>query len=188
MEVSDQKLLRLIKNNNELAFQELYNRYWEKLWHISSGILDDEDMAKDTVQDVFINVWLKRNELHISNLNAYLYQAVKLRCFEHLRKNRIHRKLLDRVATLLPRNDVEENINFNDTRNILSHSLQSIPPKSLAIFRMSRDHAMTHREIADELQISTKTVEYHISLSLKRLRQLLAKSSVLIITFFSLFH
>src|SRR5690606_35123506 len=97
-------------------------------------------------------------------------------------------KLLDRVATLLPRNDVEENINFNVTRNILSHSLQSIPPKSLAIFRMSRDHAMTHRAIADELQISTKTVEYHISLSLKRLRQLLAKSSVLIITFFSLFH
>ncbi|RNL90710.1 RNA polymerase sigma-70 factor [Sinomicrobium pectinilyticum] len=184
MEVTDNKLFDLIRENNELAFHEIYNRYWQKLLAISFSILQDREAAKDVVQDVFIRIWIKRGELDIENVNAYLHQAVKLKCFEYLRKNKINQKLLDRVNHILHANDVEEAMNLKETQSILQKSIQSIPAKSLAIFRMSRDDSMSNREIAEKMQISRKAVEYHITVSLKHLRKLITESTVLFLFYF----
>ncbi|MBC9796540.1 RNA polymerase sigma-70 factor [Sinomicrobium weinanense] len=184
MEVTDNRLFDLIRENNELAFHEVYNRYWQKLLVVSSSILQDREAAQDVVQDVFIRIWIKRRELEIENVNAYLYQAVKLRCFEYLRRNKINQKLMDRINHILHVNDVEESLNLKETQGILQKSIQSIPAKSLVIFRMSRDDAMSHREIAEKMQISKKAVEYHITVSLKHLRKLLTESTILFLFYF----
>ncbi|UGU16667.1 RNA polymerase sigma-70 factor [Sinomicrobium kalidii] len=179
MEVTDNKLFDLIRENNELAFHEIYNRYWQKLLALSSSILQDREMAKDAVQDVFIHIWIKRQDLDIKHVNAYLHQAIKLKCFEYLRKNRINQNLLARVNHILHTNNVEENMNLRETRELLQKGMQSIPAKSLAVFKMSRDDSMSNREIAEKMQISQKTVEYHITVSLRYLRKLMADSAIL---------
>ncbi len=63
MEVSNKKLLALLKGNSELAFQQIYEKYWENLYRVSSTILKDGELAKDVIQEVFIKIWLRRNDL-----------------------------------------------------------------------------------------------------------------------------
>jgi len=63
MEASNKKLLAHLKGNCELAFQQIYEKYWENLYRVSSTILKDGELAKDVIQEVFIKIWLRRNDL-----------------------------------------------------------------------------------------------------------------------------
>ncbi|MEO1009692.1 MAG: RNA polymerase sigma-70 factor [Bacteroidota bacterium] len=163
----------LLKKDNALAFRRIYEEFWEGLFRVSFGILQDEALAKDIVQEVFVTIWTKRKTLDISHGKAYLYRAVKLRCFEYLRKGRIPRIVLDRASQIAQEHTFEDNLDLMDTQQRLEKGMANIPKKSLQVFKMSRFQKLSNQEIAEELQVSPKTVEYHITKSLRHLRQVL---------------
>lgn len=70
---SDEQLLRLLQQNDEAAFTEIYNRYWKILYSSAHNILQVKDAAEDAVQEVFISLWKRRNLVHIESLKAYLF-------------------------------------------------------------------------------------------------------------------
>ncbi|MFS4456137.1 RNA polymerase sigma-70 factor [Maribacter sp. 2304DJ31-5] len=173
MSASNDTLLLLLKENNEFAFQQIYNRYWKRLFQIAFSILQNEELAKDAIQDVFVKIWTKRHDLDIKHLEAYLYRAAKLKCFEILRRSKIKQKVLNRFNKITEGNNVDETIDYHDTQDKISRAMQNIPQKSLRVFQMSRNQNLSNKQIAEELDISYKTVEYHISVSLKHLKKVM---------------
>ena len=85
-DISDRHLLNLLKEDNRLAFSELYNRYWEELYQFGFSVLQDENCAKDVVQDIFFYLWRKRKTLNIQNLASYLFMSVKFEVMRQLKK------------------------------------------------------------------------------------------------------
>lgn len=172
--VTDQELYRQISTGNEIAFRIFYDRYWKRVIQIADRILMDKEMAKDVVQDVFVSIWTKRGSTEIKNVKAYIYQSIKLSCFDKLRSIKHHESLLSRSQIILESKDFEDKINFEDTSFRINSGISSLPEKTKKIFKLSRERSLSNHQIAKELDISPKTVEYHISVSLKHLRKNLA--------------
>ncbi|MEM7486866.1 MAG: RNA polymerase sigma-70 factor [Bacteroidota bacterium] len=172
--LTDQELYRQISMGNELAFKTLYDRYWKRVIQIADRILMNKEMAKDVVQDVFVSIWTKRGSVQIKNVKAYIYQSIKLSCFDKLRSIKHHESLLGRSQIILESKDFEDKINFEDTSFRINSGISSLPEKTKKIFKLSRERSLSNHQIAKELDISPKTVEYHISVSLKHLRKNLA--------------
>ena len=171
--LSDEKLLTLLKKGNALAFDELFNRYWALLFKSADKLLLDEDAAKDVVQEIFVDLWKRRETLQVSNLKAYLLQAVKYQIVEQLRKGKFTERHEERLISLHFSNATEEMVMANELYESLERSLQGLPDRCYEIFLMSRFENLSNREIANRLNISIRTVETQISNALRYLRRTL---------------
>lgn len=185
-----------MKDNNQLFgdekndFKDVFRMYFQPLCHLSRYYLEDEDEAKEIVQEAFVKLWEIRSNLHSnSNLGNFLFTLVKNNCLNILKRRQIllkhHEKIrwmelhyqyksLERIeADFLEINELKEKIEF---------SIQKLPKHCSAVFKMSRLDGMKNNEIAKKLGISIKTVEAHLTKALKILRIEL-KDYLLLISF-----
>ncbi|MEM9856925.1 MAG: RNA polymerase sigma-70 factor [Bacteroidota bacterium] len=169
--LSDLELLELTKKGNEFAFSKLFDRYWKDLYRFGFDILHDDDQTKDAVQEVFCRIWINRTKLNVSNPKSYFIKAVKNRVLDQLKLNSFKEYddqfLIDEPAV----NHVEEAIEYRETNAHILSQLDQLPKKSKEIFFLSRYSNLSNQEIANRLSMSKRTVEWHISEALKRLRK-----------------
>lgn len=154
-------------------FKEFYN----PLCNFAATIIRDNRMAQDVVQDVFTKVWAKREELAInSNEKSYLFQAVKNRAFEVLRKRKSESNLdLNKLEESLNQSShIDEEANKYMLKEFLNKSIRQLPPKCQEIFILNKMNGLTYKEIAEELDISVKTVENQIGKAYRKLRVMMA--------------
>ncbi|MBO9632515.1 MAG: hypothetical protein J7578_05310, partial [Chitinophagaceae bacterium] len=97
---SDQQLLESLKLNEERAFTEIYNRYWEQLYRSAYRKLNDKSPAREIVHDVLIDIWKRRAILDVEHLPAYLEKAIRFRVINHLNRNKAT-TFLDSFQTIL---------------------------------------------------------------------------------------
>lgn len=169
--VSDEKLVTLLTKNNEEAFEEIYDRYWEPLFSYTYNVLSNQAAAKDVVQNIFISIWERRDKLSVRNLYAYLLQSAKYQIASNLRKNRLDDRHLSELKFIGSVNTTDENIVFKESKKEILAHLENVPNRSRIVFYMSRFDCFTNQEIAETLGISIRTVETHISKVLKYLRK-----------------
>ncbi len=177
MFMNDFELLKKIKNNDEIAFKVIFNEYYSRLYYFILEFISFDDIAENIVQDTFFTLWNKRNELKDdSNLNAYLFTVAKNNCLYRLRDQRYRQKLF--TTNTLDQNELEMNIEvlntldssaytFEEIERIIERTLEELPPQCKRVFILSRFEERKNREIAEELNISVKVVEKHISKGLK---------------------
>ncbi len=172
IEISDEILMDRLKNNDEMAFEEIYNRYWLKAFRIAKQKLNSKELAEELIQDLFSNFWLKRNSIQINlNLEAYLMVSIRNLVISHVRSYLIKEKRTSQIEShFLAENNIENLINEAELNNAFNLAVEKLPEKSREVFSLSRFEHKSTLEIADNLNISHKTVEYHISKSLKFLR------------------
>lgn len=180
---SDEELFNLLKKDNGFALDELFNRYWEKLFKSADKLLFDEDAAKDVVQNVFVKLWENRNSVMVSNLYAYLLQATKYQVVSYLRKGKFTAQHEDELESLGSVNNTEQTINFNELNHVIIESLEQIPGRCREIFYLSRFEYLSNKEIADRLDISIRTVETQISKALKYIRETLETTWIVFLLF-----
>lgn len=168
--LGDRQLMRMISQNDHSAFEVVYTRYWELLVKTAYNITQDKEVCYDCVQEIFVNLWVKRKRVVIKDLSSYLFGAVRLKMFEYLRNGNISQKHLDRVNTIISSNNVEQTINHNELKRELDLSLAKLPARCKEVFELSRFEYISHTGIANKLNISSKTVEGHITKALKQLR------------------
>src|SRR5688572_6945559 len=96
----DEQLLRLLTENDENAFSEIYNRYWKPLYISVQNILHNTDPAQDAVQEVFISLWQRRHTVQIESLKAYLFQAARFQVFKAIRADKAQTNFYDRLAVV----------------------------------------------------------------------------------------
>jgi RNA polymerase sigma-70 factor (ECF subfamily) len=173
---TDEALVKLLPGSEAVkAFEELYNRYWEKLIVHATVKLKNEANAEEVVQQVFINLWRRRDKVAIKyTFHTFIASAVKFEIFNFLAKQQRLKSL--HVAAADSLNEVDSTAGdsiFDHRMALLQEELSRLPEKTRIIFSLSRQEEMSGKEIAEKLNISTKTVEAHITKALKQLRSAL---------------
>jgi len=167
---ADNELLVLIREDNRNAFEQLYNRYWSKLYLSAYKILRERHGSEDIVQEVLVKLWIRRHELAIDNLNAYLHNAVRFQVFNHIRNCKVRVSLFEEIEALPVANNAENTLLAFDFNRKLEGGVTGLPEKCREIFLLSRREQLSTKEIAGKLDLSPKTVENQLTIALRRLR------------------
>jgi RNA polymerase sigma-70 factor (ECF subfamily) len=169
----DDLIIRLRQDDKE-AFNVLFYMYAEKLQKFSMTFFSKAEEAEEIVQDVFIKIWVKRKNINNpASFNAYIYTIAKNMIFNSLKKNIYHKKFetFQYNTKQAFQNTTENDVLYQETRQRLESALEQLPAKRREVFLMSRRYGLKNKEIAEKLDISLKTVESHMSLSLKFLKE-----------------
>jgi len=172
-------VLRL-KDGDNKAYEQIYNALYPRLFYFIREYIADEEIVRNILQDTFLILWEKRTLLSEEiNLAAWLYTVTKNKALKHLRHqeyvNQFSREKIQTFnedtlnAFALERLDTSM-LSLHEIENLIDKTLKSLPPQYSEIFKMSRYGDNKNREIADKLSISEKTVEAHITKTLKLLR------------------
>jgi RNA polymerase sigma-70 factor (ECF subfamily) len=167
---ADTELVRLMAEGEEPALRELFDRYWSSLFRRANNFLDNEDAAKDCVQEVFIWLWLHRDTLDIGNMEHYLHQATRFQAFKALREQKAAGNFESRLIQFTETIMASDVLEFKELKAFLDSLIDSLPEDQRLIFRLHREESLTYKEIAERLNISVKTVEKKMSMSLRYLR------------------
>jgi len=159
--------------DSEEAFKELFFEFFPTLCVYASKIVDDNETARDIVQEVFFNIWKNRKKIELeSSFRNFIVTAVRNQCTDILRK----RTVIDRFATRSPstmepsEQSPEEIYTINELEQIIGKAIQKLPPNIREAFDMNRFKGMTYNEIAQQMSLSPKTIEAYISKALSILR------------------
>jgi RNA polymerase sigma-70 factor (family 1) len=166
---SDEKLTVLLKQGDQTAFTEIYNRYWAEMYYHTFRMLKDEDTSKDVVQDVFSTLWLKSSELNVSTkLSGNLYISVRNKVLNLVAQNKVRSDYLSSVAAFV--SQTTNDASLYDDREILElveAEIRNLPSRMREIFELSRKDNLSHKEIAERLNLSDQTVKKQVQNALK---------------------
>ncbi|WP_081167616.1 RNA polymerase sigma factor [Niastella populi] len=167
---TDDQLLKRLYQNDEGAFAEIYNRYWKPLYTSAHNILQVREAAQDAVQEVFISLWKRRQDLQVDVLQSYLHQAVRFQVFKAVRAGKTDQDFFNRLSLISKDILIEDPVLFKELESIYQQLIQSLPPDEQEIFLLHRDGGLTYKQIAEQKNISVKTVEKKMSRALKEIR------------------
>lgn len=170
--LSDEMLVKLLRVDDAAAFQEIYRRYFRPLTLTALSRLRTQETAEEIIQEVFMSLWEKRAKQDIQQLKAYLFAALRYQIIDFYKSRILTERYVDcdAVEQVLPQNTTESDLDFQEITSIFKNVVESLPPKTKQIFRLSRVDHETTREISLRLKIPERTVEYHITSALKTLR------------------
>ena len=168
--LTDIQLINLLKSDDESAFTEIYNRYWKILFQTSYSIIQDEESAKDVVQNVFISLWQRREVSNIQSLKPYLQQSARFLVLKAIRSNKTDSRFYDRVKEITSEILNDDPLIFKEQQNLIQSLLNTLPENCKETFRLSREEGYTYKQIASQFSISEKAVEKRMSKSLKHIR------------------
>ncbi|WP_069659625.1 RNA polymerase sigma-70 factor [Arcticibacter eurypsychrophilus] len=184
---TDQELLNLLKEDHVPAFDELYDRYWSKLYSAAYKRIKSREDAEEIVQNIFTDIWTKRTVLHIStSFEHYLFTAVKYMVFATFKKENSRRSYENYIVQMNQNSDnsTEEVIASNELQQNLAKIVENLPERCKAVYEMSRKEHCSNKEISSSLGISEKTVENHLTRALKSLRIRLKETGTLFLFLF----
>ena len=182
---NEPNIFNKIKSGDETAFSNLFNELYSSLCFFSNNYVTDMDKARSLVQQVFVDLWIKREKLNVTqSIKSYMYNAVKNKSIDYLRQHK---------------NTIQINANIENTQetpflnliqeaeisNKINDSINHLPERCREIFILCRFEGLKHKEIAEKLNISVKTVEMQIGIALKKLRESLSnQKSINLFTIF----
>ncbi len=149
-------------------FEIIYKKHYSNLRNTVENIINDKDASHDVVQEVFLKLWNKKNEIdHILDPKAYLFRSVINASLAYLENNKKRVRLSDIKIGSAESSD--SNLLLKELEVKVQIALDSLPPKCKVIFVLCRFENMKHKEIAQLLDISIKTVENQMGIAIKRL-------------------
>ncbi len=169
--------MELLEDGDEASFKVVYNHFYSRLFYFVSEYIPNKDLVENILQDTFLTLWEKKSNLRAgTNLNAYLYTVAKNNSLKKLRDQRYRQALfqspqlsefeLELQAGALDKLDTSE-ILFSEIEQIIQETLGTLPPQCKLVFELSRFQHRKNHEIAEELNISPKTVEGHMTKAIK---------------------
>lgn len=186
---SDNQLLQLVSQSDQQAFDELYERYFTRLFNYAYEKTGDRFLAQEVVQELFITIWQQRTRLAITGLaKSYIFTTAKHLIIDQYRReaSRAHYTNTFVSRQSLSTNQTEEQVWANELERSYQEFLAQLPPKCQQAFILSRQ-GYSNREIAQQMDITEKTVEQHISKALRLVRDWLP-NYLMILLVLSLIH
>ncbi len=163
------------KDNINLGdIESLYREYHKTLCNVAYTIVKDKDAAQDIIQNVFIQIWRKKDQTTIStSIKGYLIKATINASIYYVRssKRRIHLEEESAKGKPLAFNNSEDKLRENELEEKIKEALFRLPLKCRTIFLLNRYEGMKYKEIAEQLGLSLKTVENQMSIALEKLRR-----------------
>ena len=166
-------LLVRLKLGDKQAYEQIYFTFSKELLYAAFKKTGDKVVAEELVQNIFISLWEKRQDLQIKNLQAYLFGALKLSVINHVRSLVMENKYMEYQTLTYNENhqDTTNLVDLHDLSSIIEEGINSLPEKTQEVFRLSRYQHQSVKDISTDLNISEKAVEYHITRSIKRIKE-----------------
>ncbi len=180
--IEEKEWLQSMKAGDESALQKIFKHYYKYLVVTGYNITGDNEKAKDLVQDVFFELWKKREQIEVqTSLKAYLRRAVVNRSLNYIKTQKRFDFGDENFDAQTPDKtfSAQKNLEAQDLKVALNTAIDSLPAKCKAIFMLSRYEKLSHKEIAVKLDISTKTIENQITKALKIVRTAVEKYNIL---------
>ena len=171
-----EKLLDLalaIKNGDQLAFKAIHDLYYTKLYAYINGFTKNEYETEDILQETFIKFWNSRERLaDIDAINGYIFKTAYFTYIDKYRKDKRDKNALDgwKYKRLMEAIDEDDEINLNRIKKI-RQAIENLPARCKEVFVLCKFENLTHTQIADHLDISTKTVQAQMSVAYKKIRK-----------------
>ncbi len=173
MESQEKYIIEGLRSGRESAYRQLFEQYYQKLVVFACKYLEDLESARDIVQEFYLYLYESRHSISIqTSLKSYLYSAVKNRCLNQVKHEQVKEKHrnMSRSEANVSGPDLEEIMDAVELEARVYEIVSKLPEKCRQIYIMSRVDGKRNREIADELNLSIRTVETQISKALKSLK------------------
>lgn len=160
---------------DERAFIDIYDRYWYKLFLSAYRRIRDKDAAQNLVQDLFLKLWERRGMVTIDQLENYLFSSMRNATIDFLKRRMTAGQYVEyqKIFCASHSRATEEAVAANDLEEALEKGLRALSGKSEKVFRLYRMDHWPIEKIAGHLQLSEKTVHYHLTRSIKHIRSYL---------------
>ena len=182
-----------LRSGDEQAFSHLFHTYWKKLFSVAYRRVNDEQLAQDITQDVFMQLWDKRETLNInsSNIEYYLLKSIKNKVINHYTSAQVKQSVLNKVMERMEQiqDEIYDPKRYQELENYVDDQIEQFPQTMKAVFLM-RSEQLSIREIASRLNLSEQTVKNNTTEALHRLKRSLhkkfSKEDILIISILAL--
>ncbi|MGV3502600.1 MAG: RNA polymerase sigma factor [Adhaeribacter sp.] len=171
--LQDRDLFDLLKSEDEAAFKEIYERYFDVLYVHAYKRLQDKEEAQDVIQEVFASLWDKKEIIALEgNLPAYLFAAVRNRIFNNLSHKRCETHYLQSLQHFIDKGLCQTDylVRENQFYTLIEKEIAALPPKMQEVFSLSRNGYLSHKQIAATLNLSEQTVKKQVNNALRILR------------------
>ncbi|MDO5985778.1 RNA polymerase sigma-70 factor [Flavivirga amylovorans] len=168
---SDKELLEEIALDNPIAFKALHDLYARDMFLYAFNILNHKESCEDIVQNIFVDFWLKRKDMKITNVKSYLFVAVKYQVFNYFRDKKITKEDITRLNILEMSPNASRKMEYLELEETILASVMKLSKRCREIFELSRFQHKSHKEISEELEISIQAVKNQISKALVFLRK-----------------
>lgn len=162
-----------IKSGNHAAFREFFNLHYDSLLYFLMSRNTTRENAEDIIQKAFIYIWENRNSIEPDkSLRAYIFKIAYTRMLNHHRDNKKfdnEEEIPEQAGTLTPEDDIRK----NELDSAISRTIGGMPEKRAEVFTLCFMEQLTYKEAAETLGVSQKTVENHMGLALKDIRNAL---------------
>lgn len=168
---TDQELLLLMAEDDREAFEIIYRRYWSELYDAAYRRLKNTSQAEDIVQNIFIDLWLRRAACHIQHLPAYLHTAVRYNIYNFIARDAVNDSFyepFEAVAAYPAGGDAW--VIEKELLSLVNAYLAALPKKRHLIFTLYFNENLSTEEIAKQLKISRKTVQNQLNTAMNGLR------------------
>ncbi|MBD3630304.1 RNA polymerase sigma-70 factor [Cyclobacterium sp.] len=165
----ESEIVLLVRQGDQSAFEELYQRYVDKMLGFADAFMGNPDEAEEVVQIIFVNVWEKRQQLDpAKSIAAYLFKSVKNQILNRLRSIKRHCDLSEIPAeSQMDQQDTLQRICFQESKLQAMNRIGEMPEVQQRVFMLSRVEGMSNKEIANKLKLSVRTIEHHLYLGKK---------------------
>jgi RNA polymerase sigma-70 factor (family 1) len=166
----ERQIILRVSKGDESAFTELFNHHRDKIYSTAIRLTASREMAEEILQDVFLKIWMKRNDLPgIENFEAYLHTIARRATYRGLKQLATEKQ---RLTTYPPETHLtgEHMLQLKEYQTILTEAINRLPDKQRETYRLIREQGYTRNEVAGHLGVSAETVKYNLDEGLRKIR------------------
>lgn len=168
---TDTDLLNRLRDGDRTAFDLLYEKHWDKVYNQAFKKLHNPDVAKDITQEVFIHIWTHRDSNYIDNLEAWLFTSVRNNVFRELKKEQKFIPIAELLVELRAYyNEADADALQKELMTAYNKLVDALPPAQQNIYKMRFHDDLSTEEIAEQLNISRKTVQNQLTRAVSLLK------------------
>jgi RNA polymerase sigma-70 factor (ECF subfamily) len=183
------------KKGNEQAFEYFFYKFYSHIVRFCVQFIYDDNDAKELAQEAFLNLWKQREKIEtVNGISSFLYTYSKSKCLNIIRHRKVKEKYINQTLhkkeaqlnTEILESLQFDSLTFTELEDLIFSSIDQLPEKTKEIFRKKRFENKKNQEIADEMNISIKTVEAHFSNAIKVLKKKLSAYLPAVLLYFIL--
>jgi RNA polymerase sigma-70 factor (ECF subfamily) len=174
VELRDNQLFETLKAGDITAFEMLFRTYYQPLCNYAFTFVQDHDEAEEIVQSTFLQVWEKRDVLEIrTGVKPYLYAMVRNASLNVIKHEKVKQQHMAVEIAMGERSveSVSRTVMASELEARIYNAMEALPEQCRLVFKLSRFEELKYSEIAEQLNISIKTVENHMGKALRIMRE-----------------